>query len=120
MGYNIPVSVSFVAISLAVQWGLTYGSQAKRGSVDPAKKVSLRGLPHSLFVQATACAFRFLRQPSRSIVLMPAPRVRELPPDELLTNERGYFFFFFDLHMVVGHMPLRTLQGEKSLNTLPS
>ena len=27
-------------------------------------------------------------------------------------NELGYFFF--DLHMVVGHMPLRTLQGEKS------
>ena len=31
-----------------------------------------------------------------------------------LTTERRYFFFFFDLHTVVGHMPLRTLQGEKS------
>lgn len=30
-----------------------------------------------------------------------------------LANESSYFFFF-DLHMVVGHMPLRTLQGEKS------
>jgi hypothetical protein len=37
----------------------------------------------------------------------------------LLTNERSYFFFF-DLHMAVGHMPLRTLQGEKSPIILPS
>src|SRR5262249_61813593 len=34
-------------------------------------------------------------------------------------NERSYFFFF-DLHMAVGHMPLRTLQGEKSPIILPS
>jgi hypothetical protein len=73
-----------------------------------------------LLFQATARAFRFLRQLGRSIALMPVPRVRELSPDVLLTNEQSYFFFFFDLHMVVGHMPLRTLQGEKSLYTLPS
>jgi hypothetical protein len=33
-------------------------------------------------------------------------------------NEGGYFFF--DLHMAVGHIPLRTLQGEKSPIILPS
>ena len=35
-----------------------------------------------------------------------------------LRNELGYFFF--GLHMAVGHMPLRTLQGEKSPIILPS
>jgi len=30
------------------------------------------------------------------------------------------YFFFFGLHMVVGHMPLRTLQGEKSAIILRS
>jgi hypothetical protein len=29
-------------------------------------------------------------------------------------------YFFFDLHMALGHMPLRTLQGEKSPIILPS
>jgi hypothetical protein len=40
-------------------------------------------------------------------------RAQGISPKQL-TTERRYFFFFFDLHMVVGHMPLRTLQGEKS------
>jgi len=42
-----------------------------------------------------------------------ARRTQGISPKHL-ANERRYFFFFFDLHMVVGHMPLRTLQGEKS------
>src|SRR5215469_2400006 len=29
-------------------------------------------------------------------------------------SPRASSYFFFDLHMAVGHMPLRTLQGEKS------
>lgn len=39
-------------------------------------------------------------------------RTQGISPKQLTTERR--YFFFFDLHMVVGHMPLRTLQGEKS------
>jgi hypothetical protein len=99
---------SVMAASFACVFG---GAVVRRGNGQWTRfhrRNSVRERPSTLTGFGKSTKAMAIVGPHRSRPAYP----KGLSPKQL-ANESSYFFFF-DLHMVVGHMPLRTLQGEKS------